>query len=49
MLAEELAGFPPGHPFPRVARVMTDAVERFYAAPTSRYGVTPVGAEAAGR
>lgn len=38
MLAEELAGLPPGHPFPRVARVMADAVERFYAAPGSRYG-----------
>lgn len=38
LLAEELAGFPPRHPFPRVARVMADAVERFYAAPDSRYG-----------
>lgn len=38
MLAEELAAFPAAHPFPVVARVMTDAVERFYAAPGSRYG-----------
>ncbi|HEX8274359.1 MAG TPA: terpene synthase family protein [Longimicrobiaceae bacterium] len=36
-LAEELSGFPPSHPFPRVARVMAEAVERFYAAPDSRY------------
>lgn len=40
MLAEELAGFATSHPFPRVARVMADAVERFYAAPNSRYGGT---------
>lgn len=45
MLAEELAGFAPGHPFPRVARVIADEVERFYAAPTSRYGgPAPAGA-----
>lgn len=49
MLAEELAGFPPGHPFPRVARVIADEVERFYAAPTSRYGGAPETAGAVDR
>jgi len=49
MLAEELAGFPPGHPFPVVARVMAEAVDRFYAAPTSRYGGAPATAEATER
>jgi hypothetical protein len=49
MLAGELAGFRPGHPFPRVARVMADAVERFYAEPTSRYGSAPAAEEATER
>jgi hypothetical protein len=40
MLARELAGFEPSHPFPVIARVMTAAVERFYQIPNSRYGGT---------
>ncbi len=38
MLAEDLEALGPAHPFPRVARVLCAAVERFYEVPNSRYG-----------
>lgn len=37
MLAREFQGFSPSHPLPRIARVMTAAVEGFYQLPDSRY------------
>jgi hypothetical protein len=40
MLAADLEALGPSHPFPRVARVMSAAVERFYQVPNSRYGAS---------
>jgi hypothetical protein len=40
MLAREVEALGPYHPFPRIARVMMAAVERFYQLPDSRYAGT---------
>ncbi|APR79475.1 Hypothetical protein A7982_04822 [Minicystis rosea] len=37
MLERDLESFAPSHPFPRVARVLIGAAERFYQTPNSRY------------
>ncbi|HEX8436884.1 terpene synthase family protein [Archangium sp.] len=41
MLAREVEALGPYHPFPRIARVMVAAVERFYQLPDSRYADAP--------
>ncbi len=40
MLARDVEALGPYHPFPRIARVMIAAVERFYQVPDSRYAGT---------